>query len=205
MTRLLAPGGGYEIINYPTCEIKDDDNNTSFLHITPEAWQNANVIITSIRQNRGKFISGCVDVENYLGQAISYFFFKEDPTNREMLHNFILDTTVFSFSQKRKVLQRIMETYPERFESFSNQSRQEMFDKINYLIKTRNIFAHGEMIIDFKEDKAYLRYYDSMTNQKAEIIVSMELFESLKKKTEAVISDLLIIIPEPRFTAMRFG
>jgi hypothetical protein len=204
MTRFLAPGSGFEILNYPEHEELSEDGS-SFKHITPEAQKRAKEVITLIRENRCKFISGCVDVEKYLGEAIAKFFFEDEIAKREMFHLFVLDTTLFSFSQKRKLLQRIMENNQDKFESLTSKSRQEMFDNINDLIKIRNAFAHGETIIDFKTEHGYIRYFDSITNQKAELILSPDFFKQLDTRVSKAIVNLLPFIPEPKFSIMRRG
>jgi hypothetical protein len=119
-----------------------------------------------------------------------------------MLHDFILDTTIFSFIQKKKVLQRIMEKYPKKFDSFTNKSRQEMFDNLNYLIKMRNAFAHGSAIIDFQVDKTVLRYYDSTTNQQTELIVTPEFFLGLQKKVLDSVMNLMTMTPQLNWIPM---
>ena len=204
MTKLLYPGLGIEILNFPTCEMTID-GGAPLQMITPEAQKKVDTLMRQIRDGRGKFIAGCVDIENVLGQAISYYFFKDDSLKREMLHDFILDTTIFSFSQKKKVLQRIMEKYPKEFNSFTSKSRQEMFDNLNYLIKMRNAFAHGSSIIDFQADKVYFRYYSSTTNQQTELIVSSNFFIDLQKMVLDTIMALMIMTPQLNWNTMRFS
>ena len=205
MTRFLAPGSGFEILNYPTCDAVVEGSDESIQDITPEARKKAKEVISIIRVNRGKFISGCVDVEKYLGEVIGQFFFENESIKREMFHLFILDTTLFSFSQKKKVLQRIMESNSDKFGPLTRKARQEMFDNINYLIKIRNVFAHGEIVLDFQKDHAFIRYFDSSINEKAEVIVSPDFFNELDTKISKVVMDLLPFIPEPKCSVMHFG
>jgi hypothetical protein len=175
-------GSGFTIRNFPTYKIpSDEDPDGFFLYISPDAEKRSNEIIQSIKTSRGEIISCCVDIDNLLGKSISRFFLKDDPKKQEIFHELILDTTELSFAQKRNILKLIMEKYPEEFGPFSDKKRQhEFFEIVNYIIKIRNALAHGEIIVDYNEDKVFLQYYDKSKNKKQEIELSPEFFKKVK-------------------------
>jgi hypothetical protein len=182
-------GSGFKIRNFPTIEIPDGDEPDGYgEYISPEAEYRGKQIFEYIKLHRGEIISSCVDIDNFLAESISRFFLKDNPEKREIFHELILDTTELSFAQKRNILQLIMEKYPHEFGPFSdNRLRQEFFETVNSIIKTRNALAHGEIVFDYSEDKAYLRYYDKSKNRKQEIELSQEYFEEVKSKISSLV------------------
>ncbi|WP_321507081.1 hypothetical protein [uncultured Methanoregula sp.] len=189
-------GTGIEIINYPTVKVKAPDGVTED-QISDEGRSFLDERGRFLKIHRGDFISGCTEIDNTLSEAISSFFFKDntDINKREQFHDFIIDTPIFSFIQKKKVLQSIMEKYPTDFPSFTGKSRQEMFNQINYIIKMRNAFAHGTLIINYGEKMEALSYFDSQTNTRVEQTLTEEFFNELYKKLEDLSTQILECIP----------
>jgi hypothetical protein len=184
-------GSGFKIRNYPTIEVpSDDDPEGYFEYITPEAEHRGKLIFEQIKTLRGEAISSCVDIDNMLGQSISRFFFKNDPEKREIFHELILDTTELSFAQKRNILQLIMDKYPNEFGPFSDKRRkQEFFEIVNSIIKTRNALAHGVIIFDYVDNKVFLHYYDKSKNKTQEDELSPEFFKNIKSKINQLVWD----------------
>ena len=196
MERMQLLGTGIEILNYPT-EIVQMPDGVSESQITEEAYSIVKERMNFLRMQRGKFISGCTEIDNSLSEAISSFFFKtnSDPMKREQFHNFIVDTPIFSFNHRKKVLQKIMETNPDDFPLFSRSARQEMFDQIIHLIKIRNAFAHGMIIINFRDQRESLSYYDSSSNRITELHLTTELFSQLYKTTDELVLKIIDCVP----------
>lgn len=182
-------GSGFKIRNYPTIEVPSDDPPDNFFeYISPEAEHRGKLIFEKIKTLRGEAISSCIDVDNMLGESISRFFFKNDPEKREIFQELILDTAELSFAQKRNILQLIMEKYPNEFGPFSDKKRkQEFFEIVNSVIKTRNALAHGVVIFDYGDDKVFLQYYDKSKNKKQEDELSPEYFASIKDRINRLV------------------
>jgi len=185
-------GTGFKIKNYPTHFIKNFDGI-----IEPQITEDASTYVQErmdlLRFERGKFISGCTEIDNVLGEAISAFFFREhrDEHKRGQFHDFIIDTTIFSFSQRKNVLQQIMKKYPREFPSLGSRERQKMFERIEYLGKTRNAFAHGKIVINYGEKTDTLSYFNSSKNRIDVLPLNSELFLTLSTMTDDLSSHII--------------
>ena len=187
-------GSGFRVINYPTIENKEsDDPEEWYLDVTPEAEIEIAKILNIIKQQRGETISRCVDVDNLLGRVISDFFLKDDPQKREIFHELILDTTILSFSQKKRIFKTIVEKYSEKKGISSEdlikraERDRKLFEDLNHIIKIRNALAHGNITLDFESGAASLQYFDSNKNEKTETIITPQFFEDLKLKLNNVV------------------
>jgi len=192
---------GVELINFPAIESPIYNQSTRtpevfYYEIDPEEREAAKVIVTDVDNKRGNFISVCSNLDNLLGKAISSFFFDTDSDMKKMFHAYILDTTIFSFSQRKKVLQQIMEKHPDKFKSITKQLRQELFSDLDKIIDMRNAFAHGKIIIDYNADNPIIRFYNSKKNKEDEKILSSKFFTDLENQTFQVALTLSECIPD---------
>ncbi|MFZ1128500.1 hypothetical protein [Methanoregula sp.] len=185
-------GTGFKIINFPTWAIRNSDG-VEEPQITEEASAYVQERMNFLRFERGKFISGCTEIDNVLGEAISAFFFREhrDEYKRGQFHDFIIDTTIFSFSQRKNVIQQIMKKYPREFPLLDSHIRQIMFEQIDYVIKMRNAFAHGKIIINYRERTNTLSYFNSSKNRIEELPLNSELFSTLSTITDDLSSQII--------------
>ena len=206
MSKIQYLGSGIEVIHYPTFEkLFPDHPELKFVWITPEAEAAVNQLSESIRENRGKFISGCIDIENLLSRVISYFFFDKDSEKREIFHIFILDATTLSFKQKETLLRLLMEKYPEKFDSIIDKKRQELIRTLDELIKKRNAFAHGKIVIDYQAQETVLIFYDRSKNRSDKLILSSTQFSELHEKIVNVCEILLALFPSECATSTEYG
>lgn len=181
-------GSGIKIVNFPAREIHESyDPDYSYLELTPEAEIRSDEIIEYIKKGRGEFISGCVDIEHLLGESISQFFLKDNPKKQEIFHELILDTTFLSFSQKKNILRLIMKKYPDEFKKNTEEERKDFFKKLDNLIKKRNAFAHGEIIIDLNANTVILQYYDSINNKKDKFEISPDFFNEIQQEINSLV------------------
>jgi len=196
MNKMQTLGSGIEIVNYKTKKLRINDDE--YEEITDDDWSYAEEESDILRKVRGSFISGCSEIDNALGEAISWFFFRDNTDNdkRTQFHDFILDTPIFSFIQRKKVLQLIMEKYPKDFPAFTGKQRQEMFDKINNLIKLRNAFAHGTFVINCNERKDSLVYYNSLKNQREDLVIDKDHTDQWDDEISDLALEILGCIPE---------
>jgi|SRR5208337_499342 len=196
MTERDILGSGIKFINYPTIPVRASDGVIEE-GLTDEALAYLNERSFFLRTHRGNFISGCTGIDNTLSETISSFFFKDNTEldKRTQFHDLVIDTPIFSFIQRKKVLQSIMENYPEEFPAFSGKSRQEMFEEINYIIKMRNAFAHGTLIINYSERTESLSYFDSQSNRRKEQQLTKEFFIDLYTKIQNLSTQILECIP----------
>ena len=190
-------GSGYKVINYPTIENHDsDDPEEWYLDVIPEVEIEINKILDIIKRDRGEVISRCVDIDNLLGRVISDFFFKDKPQKREIFHELFLETTILSFSQKKKILKSIVENYPDNDEISSDmlmrrrENNKKLFEDLNCIIKMRNALAHGSITFDFEKSIATLQYYDSNRNEKMETLITPQFFEEFRLKIDGIVFHL---------------
>jgi|SRR5208337_4146702 len=190
-------GSGFKVINYPTIENKEsEDPEEWYLDVTPEAEIEIAKILNIIKRDRGEIISRCVDVDNLLGRDISDFFLKDDPQKREIFHELIIDTTILTFSQKKRIFKTIVEKYSDKdglsSEDLMNsgERKRKLFEDLNHIIKIRNALAHGNITLDFESGTATLQYFDSNKNEKTETIITPQFFEDLRLKLNNVVFQL---------------
>lgn len=132
---------------------------------------------------RGEVISGAVDVEGYLQSIISRVFFNSDEDMRAIFNNTILDKESFTFNEKLKTVNGLIESFPEIFSSIEKQKKGDLNKKIKYVMEHRNIFAHNEIIVDLADKTAYFmkngKKYpitDEFLVQFKECVLSIELY-----------------------------
>jgi len=206
MSKIQYLGSGIEVINYPTFEKTFPERpDKKYFFILPEADVKVHQIAEFIKENRGQFISGCIDIENLLSQVISYFFFENDSEKRELFHIFILDTVFLSFGEKKKLLGLLMKKYPQKFSLISDTKRHEAMKTFDDLIRKRNAFAHGKIVIDYQAMKTVLIYYNTSNNQNDEIILSKKEFLELHGKVVDLCGFLLPLTHSECSTSIEHG
>jgi hypothetical protein len=189
MKKIRYLGKGFEVINFPEDDIKlydPDEGEISYSWISNATEREVERLTESVSQQRGRFIAGCTDIDRLLSDAISQFFFETDEEKRKLFHILILDADILDFKQKEKIFQSIITEFPEKFYFKSNEERQIFIETIDYLIKKRNAFAHGNIAIDFKSKSAELRYYDRSKNKNQSIQLSEYFFFELYTKVVKV-------------------
>jgi hypothetical protein len=192
-------GTGTTIINFP----KRLNSNKKILSIpTSECDEEIKKRQNFIQNKRGEFISACYDLENYLAQFISEFFFKDDLIKKEMFHELILDATILTFRQKKNLAKQLMEKSPDETigNTISKENREELFKKVEEVIKIRNALAHGKVIIDYNNNKSIIQYYDSNKQIKIDLELNEDFFQENDKKVVglSIIFALLKIHNYPR-------
>lgn len=190
--KMRTIGSGFETINIPVIKTPNSDEFEGYSYaIPPETNEKVMKIIENIKIYRGEVISGCVDIDHLLGESISRFFLKNNPEKREIFHELIIDTTFFSISQKKNILQLIMEKHPEEFRAFSPKERQKFFVDLNYIIKIRNALAHGDVKIDYNADRVFLQYYNSQKNRIEDVDLDQDFFDGVRNKISTLVSNFL--------------
>ena len=97
-------GTGFKIINFPTWAIRNSDG-VEEPQITEEASAYVQERMNFLRFERGKFISGCTEIDNVLGEAISAFSLENIGMNiREDSFTILLLILQFFHSLKEKML-----------------------------------------------------------------------------------------------------
>jgi hypothetical protein len=110
-------------------------------------------------QMRSIVIDTALNIENSLTIVILHFLAGKDYSLHNLLHEFIFDAEFCSFMQKRKMLSMIFEMFPSIPTVISVEEGKDLWRRINDLIITRDMFAHGIIFIDGKTDKVVLEYY----------------------------------------------
>ena len=137
-----------------------------------------------IESKRGEFISACYDLEHNLSQFISEFLFEDNIRKKEIFHELLLDTTIVTFGQKKNIARHLMKKFSDETTggSISEANQVQLFKKVEEIIKVRNALAHGEVIIDYNNDKAVVKYYDSNKNTKVKIELNETVFSEIDTK-----------------------
>jgi len=137
-------------------------------------------LLEEVKIKRGEFIAKCGDIDNALGEAIGWFFFERNKTNKEIFSNLILRTDFFSFGQKKKVVESLLKNHRDRYVTVTEENKKKFFVDLMKIIRQRNILAHGEVIIDMKNKKAQMSYYDSSQLRNVIIDIDSKFFYDLQ-------------------------
>jgi len=173
-------GLGYSVTN--NSEIESTDSafpETNILEMTHETHAIAQEVIGPIYKKRGEFISRSVDIEYLLCQSISDFFFENDLKRKDLFYQHIISQPFFMFNEKKKILQSIMEKYPDKFPAFDKKETKELFICINKIIDIRNAFAHGQINVNVNTRCATLYFFDSKRNRQAHYPLTQSFFNEL--------------------------
>jgi len=126
-------------------------------------------LISDVKKIRGEIISQSIDIEYLLNELIGVFFFGEPSDDFNIFLTSILQKEFFTFAEKMNVLNYLLTNHPERFFNIGNKKRKEIVTLIREIMEYRNKFAHQDITINFKENKAYVldKKGNNLLSQKA--------------------------------------
>ena len=140
---MLKPlGSGYTVTNCADIDINDPKNALIIGEIVKEAKIIHSEIILTV-----------MNIDSFLGDLIAIFFTYGTEGNFQIFEELIIEQ--FSFEKKIQILEKIMENHWERFGP-SKDFKKEFFEQVRYVQNHRNAFAHGDMIVDFKNRTAHI-------------------------------------------------
>lgn len=153
MDKIKAIGAGY-------CELNRFDSDGKPLYPLEEYEKIRHDILNDFTSKRGEFIAKCIDVDQTLGDAIQWFFFKHNMSEAAAFRELVLNQPTFSFRKKFELVQSLVKKYPDSYPTIAKKNDFEIFKaKLNSIIRIRNLLAHGELCIDYKTKQAILSKY----------------------------------------------
>jgi hypothetical protein len=170
---------GFQLRNFPYT--KEKIGSDFYPQISPHDKKEIAKICLNIKGKREIFLSHWINIENLLDQAISNYFFGHSPNKKEKFEDCVLSSTILTFHAKSEVLRQIMKD-PQDFEFFTITQRSKNISTLRELIKWRNAFAHGKIIIDYERKEALLRYYNSEDHEVVEKPLTPKFFDELIKQ-----------------------
>lgn len=128
------------------------------LKISRDEYKKLTLMYDNSKNARGQILDKCIDIENSINIIIQYFFTKSSK-NEEfyLLKEYILDSEAFTFIQKKKVLEKIL----EKLDFLDKKKVKKIIQTLMNIIKDRNKLAHGLILIDYEEMKTQVRYYEN--------------------------------------------
>lgn len=141
-------GSGFSIINndghFPQDELIEITNTT----------------LVEVEKNRCKFLAKCIHVERVLGDLINYFFVQGNKERSKIFTQLITTQSFFSFRARKQIIVSLISHYPEYFKNIKNNDDIDKFSKkVGQIVDTRNLLAHGELLLDFKDKKIKIAKY----------------------------------------------
>ncbi|MBU2923201.1 hypothetical protein Q4530_02750 [Colwellia sp. 1_MG-2023] len=135
------------------------------------------------RNNGGKILYATTSIEQELESFLMTYFmgpFNEPDARRHLFENELLKSTIMSFSSKKSLFIKILNS--KRF--IKGSEKEQLTKQLNTIMNWRNAFAHGKVQHD-TEKGCSLKYYSG--NQKEQILddkywdTVLSVFESCKK------------------------
>jgi len=111
--------------------------------------------ISSIRDTGLKIIESAGAIENSISGLLRQTMFKEVVNDNEFITGMILDSEWCTFSAKRKLCMAVI----ERYKLLEGERKNELDSTLGKVIKYRNAFTHGKIIV--KGDQVVLSYFES--------------------------------------------
>lgn len=97
---------------------------------------------------RSEIIDAALWVENTLTVFILHALIGEDYSRHKLLRAFVFEAEFCSFMQKRKILSMLFEEFSTQITCINTAESKVLRREINEIIETRNIFAHGHIVVD---------------------------------------------------------
>nr|WP_319375247.1 hypothetical protein [uncultured Methanoregula sp.] len=172
-------GSGFTVINYY-------DGSGKPLFCEEEYTRRLNEVSDEAKHKRGEFIAKCGDVDYALGIAISWFFFEFDSEKTKIFSELILRTGFFTFAQKKRVLESLIKNHSKRYPTVTDKEKKIFLQKLMNVITDRNILAHGELIIDIREEQAAITFFDASSLTSETKVLSQEFYQRLQENISFV-------------------
>lgn len=112
--------------------------------VTEEDIKNISEQNEALIEIRGRVISHSILIEDKLGDIICTVLFENNVDKCSLFKEMFLDKEFFTFMNKWKIFREITERKLINFES--DKTRKEFCTVLKDVIKTRDNFAHGEII-----------------------------------------------------------
>jgi hypothetical protein len=107
--------------------------------------------LPDVKMKRAEYIGKCIHVEYVLGRLIECFFFQREKERSDIFSELITNQSFFSFSVRQKIVISLIKKYPQYFQNIREKNDITKFsNKVQNIIKNRNLLAHGELVIDLK-------------------------------------------------------
>jgi hypothetical protein len=137
-----------------------------------------NITLVEVERNRCKFLGKCIHVERVLGNLINCFFVREDKERSEIFTQLITSQSFFSFRARKQVIVSLISNYPQYFKNIKNTNDIEKFSKkVEKIVEIRNLLAHGELLLDFKEKKVKIAKYSLNIRDKSIETLDSDFFD----------------------------
>lgn len=141
-------------------------------------------------QLRGIVIDEALRIENHLTIVLLHFLVHTDYRRHKVLRTLIFESEFCSFMQQRKMLSMIFDLFSDSITCLSKDEAKQLRRDINDLILHRDMFAHGQIILDGPTEKVFVKYYRAGPT---ETEVTEEFLQKFKKSAEAIREKLRVL------------
>ena len=170
-------------------EINSFDDRGKLLYSKEEYERIRQDVLKGIIPKRGEYLAKCIDVEQTLEDVIQWFFFQRNKFGGEAFSKMVLHQQFFSFGHKRDIVKSLIKNYSDRYPTIKKKGDGNIFyKKLDSIVTNRNLLAHGEISIDYKEKTAILSKYFADEQIRKSIPLSQEYFSTLQDEINWVIN-----------------
>jgi hypothetical protein len=174
-------GSGFSIIN----------NDGHFPH--EELIKLINITLAEAKKNRCEFIGKCIHVERVLGDLINFFFIRGNKERVDIFSKLIVTQSFFSFRIRKQIIVSLIEEYPQYFQNIKNKNDIKEFSrKVEKIVQTRNLLAHGELLLDLKDKKIKIVRYSLEDLENKKKTLDTEFFNELQQDITFVLNFCMI-------------
>jgi hypothetical protein len=108
---------------------------------------------------RSVVIEAALEIENFLTIVLLHLLVGADYSRHTLLRAFVFEAEFCSFMQKRRMLSMIFEMFPDSFPFLPSKDAKRIRRELNHLILERDMFAHGNLFIDGRTERIFIKYY----------------------------------------------
>jgi hypothetical protein len=108
---------------------------------------------------RSEIIEAALFIESRLDALLCYLFVDNDPVRFNLFRTYVLGPESGSFFQKWKMLKAAIPDNAPLPLGFSKDERKKLLSEMSMLINDRNAFAHGDLYVDARDGRPFLKYF----------------------------------------------
>ena len=140
----------------------------------PETKDRFQKLYNHVNSERSRVIDSALKIENTLTIVILHTIVGKDYSRHRLLRTLVFEAESCSFMQLRKMLSLIFELFRDKIDVLTDSESKVLRRNLNDIITFRNMFAHGQIVIDAPTNDVLITHYQGGPK---ETVVTVELID----------------------------